>query len=111
MWPLSPITVLDKLGLQEPSSPSPSCTPSQTSALDLSLLQSSPPDGTELWHANVLLLSELHKTDGLPSPVRRYAERVTRALETTQSENVTLHKELAASQQLLRTRKNRKSGK
>jgi hypothetical protein len=53
---------------------------------------------------------DLYKMDGLPSPVRRYAERVTRALKPTQSENVTLHKELAASQQLLRTRKNRKSG-
>ena len=53
LWPLSPITVLDKL--PTPPTPRPPLqTPSQSSSLDLSLLYSSPPEGTELREANIV---------------------------------------------------------
>ncbi|KYG44865.1 hypothetical protein M433DRAFT_155121, partial [Acidomyces richmondensis BFW] len=54
--------------------------------LDLSLLASSPPDGTELREANALLHSELDKEQPLLSPAKRYTKRITRTLETAQSE-------------------------
>jgi len=79
--------------------------------LDLSLLQSSPPDGTELREANALWHSELDKEQPLLSPVKRYAKRMTRALETCQSENALLRKRLADAESLLQARKQRKKGK
>lgn len=56
------------------------------SSLGLSLLNSSPPGGTELRQANALLNSELSKVLGLASPVRRYTQHLTQAVESTQSQ-------------------------
>lgn len=47
----------------------------------------------------------------LSSTTKRCIERMTRALEMAQSENVTLCKELRAQEELLRTRQNRQKGK
>ena len=109
--PLSPITILDKL----PTTPTPQPlllqTPAQCSSLDLSLLHSSPPEGTELRQANALFNAQICDVDGVPSPAKRYAERMTRALETTQSELITIRKELTEQRELLQTRKKRKKGK
>ena len=111
LWPLSPIAVLEKL---------PSAKASQTSephnaipllGLDLSLLQSDPPDGTELREANALFISEMQKAGDLPSPVKRYAARLTQAFEATCSKNTTLRKENTEQRQLLKTRKHRVKGK
>ncbi len=109
--PLSPITVLNKLAKAPTPQPLPPCTPACSSSLDLSFLHSSPPEGTELREANVLFNSQICGVNSVPSPAKRYAERMTRALETTQSENVTLRKRIAEQDQLLRTRKARKKGK
>ena len=79
--------------------------------LDLSLLQSSPPDGTELREANALLHSELDKEQPLLSPAKRYTKRMTRALETAQSEVAILRKRLADAESLLQARKQYKKGK
>ena len=109
--PLSPIHVLEKLKIAPaPQSLLPS-TPGQSSSLDLSLLHSSPPEGTELREANAIFNSQIRDVAGVPSPAKRYAERMTRALETTQSTLVTIQKELAEQRELLQTRKARKTGK
>jgi hypothetical protein len=109
--PLSPIHVLEKLKLEPASQASNPYTPGQSSSLDLSLLHSSPPEGTELRKANAVFNSQLCEAESVPSPAKRYAERMTRALETTQSELVTIRKELAEQRELLQTRKKRKTGK
>lgn len=83
-------------------------TPGQSPGLELSLLHSSPPDGTELREANAPFNSQKCGVNGVPSLAKRYAERMTRALETTQSELVTLCKDLTAQTELLRTRNARK---
>ena len=110
LWPLSPIQVLDKLP-QTPQAPPPQPQEQALHPLDLSLLQSSPPDGTELREANALLHSELDKEQPLLSPAKRYTKRMTHALETAQSENVLLRKRLADAESLLQARKQRKKGK
>jgi len=110
LWPLSPIQVLEKLP-QAPQAPPPRPQEQALHPLDLSLLQSSPPDGTELREANALWHSELDKEQPLLSPVKRYAKRMTRALETCQSENALLRKRLADAESLLQARKQRKKGK
>jgi DDE superfamily endonuclease/Tc5 transposase DNA-binding domain len=109
--PLSPIIVLDKLAATPTPPPLPPQTPGQSSSLDLSLLHSSPPEGTELREANALFNSQIRDVDGVPSPAKRYAERMTRALETTQSELVTIRNELAEQRELLQCRKKRRKGK
>lgn len=109
--PLSPITILEKLPAKSSPIDSPPHTPSQQPDLDLSLLDSSPPDGTELRKANALLNSAIKSAEGLASPVKRYTERMTQALEMTQSENVTLRKQVKEQQELLDMRKGQKRGK
>ena len=81
-----------------------------TEALDLTLLDSSPPDGTELRQANTLIKSVLRESI-IQSPVRRYIERAGAAFEKTQSENVLLRRENTEQRELLRQRKERKKGK
>jgi hypothetical protein len=111
LWPLSALEVLNRLP-QMPQARS-STPPQQPSShdLDKSLLDSSPPEGTELRQANALLSKELDKGGALATPAKRYTKRMTLALETSQSENVLLRKQLADTQALLRKRKERKKGK
>ena len=79
--------------------------------LDLSLLLSDPLDGTELRQANALCNSEIQKAGNLPTPVKRYVARLTKAFEATCSKNTTLRKENTEQRELLKTRKYRKKGK
>ena len=106
----NPIEVLNKVQ-QEPQVPTSQPQEQPLHQLDLSLLESSPPDGTELRKANALLHSELDKEQPLLSPAKRYTKRMTRALETAQSENTILRKRLADAESLLQARKQRKKGK
>jgi hypothetical protein len=69
-------------------------TPSEQPGLDFSLLKSSPPDGTELRESNVLLNSVLSHVPELPSPAKRYVDRVTRMAETQNAELAILSKQL-----------------
>jgi len=108
---LSPIVVLDKHLPASAPAPSPPRTPPDPASLDLTLLDSSPPDGTELRQATALFNSELKKPGALISPAKRFGERMTRILQTTQSENAMLRRELAEAQALLRSRKRRTTGK
>jgi len=109
--PLSPITILEELSALRAYHPVPPHTPGQSSSLDLSLLHSSPPEGTELRKANIVFNAQIREAHDIPSPAKRYAERMTRALETTQSALVTIQKELTEQRELLQTRKARKTGK
>ena len=64
--PLSPIVVLEKLApKQPPNTLGPSTPPGQLD-LDLALLDSSPPDGTEMHQANSLLNSTLKTIKEVP---------------------------------------------
>ena len=107
--PLSPITVLDKLATTQTPRPLPPRTPTRRSSFDLSLLHSSPPEGTELRGAIKLFHSQIHGVVSVPLPAKRYAKRMTPALETTQSTLITIQKELGAQRQLLQTRKTRQT--
>ena len=109
--PLSPVSVLDKLPRWSGLATSPPHTPPQQINLDLSLLQSSPPDGTELRQANTLLNATIQASQDVPSPAKRYTARMSRAFELTYSDNVTLRKQLKEAEGLLNTRKIRKTGK
>ncbi|KYG41202.1 hypothetical protein M433DRAFT_159330, partial [Acidomyces richmondensis BFW] len=109
--PLSPITVIDKIASKPTPTPLDTRTTTNSDSLNLSLLNSSPLDSTELRQANSMLNSALQSANALLSPVQRYTARITRAFETTQSELATVRKELANIRELLRTRKARKTGK
>ncbi|KXL44842.1 hypothetical protein M433DRAFT_9000 [Acidomyces richmondensis BFW] len=111
LHPLSPIVVLKKLATSSTPEPKALRTPGQPISLDTSLLDSSPPTGTELREANAVLYSKLRKGSTIASPTRRYIERTTRALEAAQSELAILRKRLLDQQELLQTRKKRKTGK
>lgn len=111
LHPLSPITVLEKLVSPPGRRPSSPCTPGKTLDLDASLLHSSPPEGTELRQANTLFNAQVQRAKDISSPAKRYAERMTRALEATQSELVTVRNELAEHQKLVKNRKSQRKGK
>jgi hypothetical protein len=111
LWPLSPITVLKKLDMLPHLPTSEPHLPTQQHGLDLSLLQSDPPDGTELREANASCIAEVQNADGLASPVKRYISRLTRAFEATCSKNTALRKENTEQRELLQTRKKRNTGK
>jgi hypothetical protein len=90
-----------------PTTPPPITTPND---LDRSLLDSSPPEGTELREATSLV-NRIVRSSTLKTPVKRYIERSGSALERTTSENALLQKENAEYRELLRVRKERKKGK
>lgn len=97
--------------LSPTSAASPPHTPRHQIDLDMSLLDSSPPDGTELRQANSLLNLAINACEDLPSPVKRYTKRMSRAFETTQSDVLTLRQQLKEAEALLSIRKARKMGK
>jgi hypothetical protein len=110
IYPLSPITILSTLRMPTPTpraTPPPITTPND---LDRSLLDSSPPAGTELREATSLVNS-IVRSSNLETPVKRYIERSGTFLEKTTSENTLLRKELTEARELLRVRKERKKGK
>jgi hypothetical protein len=109
--PLSPITVLGKLSGGTTSAASPPHIPPKQLDLDTSLLDSSPPDGTELRQATSLLIATMQGCAELPSPAKRFTERLTRQFEAANSENVTLRKQVKEQAELLHARKGRKTGK
>jgi mannose-1-phosphate guanylyltransferase len=90
-----------------PTTPPPITTPND---LDRSLLDSSPPEGTELREATSLV-NTIVRSSTLETHVKRYIERSGAALEKTSSENALLRRELTEARELLRVRKERKKGK
>lgn len=105
LWPLSPISVLEKLPAQPASLASEPHHTTLPLGLDLSLLQSDPPDGTKLREANALFVSEVQKTVDLPAQVKRYAAWLTQAFELMCAKNTTLWKENTAQREILQIRK------
>ena len=87
--------------------PPPITTPND---LDRSLLDSSPPEGTELREATSLVNS-IVRSSTLETPVRRFIERSGAAFERIVSEIGILRKENSEYKELLRVRKERKKGK
>ena len=89
------------------TTPPPITTPKD---LDRSLLDSSPPEGTELREVTSLV-NRIVRSSTLETPVKRYIERSGAAFERTTSKNTLLRKENAEYRELLRVRKERKKGK
>jgi hypothetical protein len=79
--------------------------------LDASLLDSSPPDGTELRQANALLMRNINGASDLTPRTKRYTGRMARGFERLHTEMVTIVQERDAQRQLLEARKKRKKGK
>jgi hypothetical protein len=90
-----------------PTTPPPITTPND---LDRSLLDGSPPEGTELREATSLV-NRIVRSSTLETPVKRFIERSGSALERTISKNALLRKENAEYRELLRVRRERKNGK
>jgi hypothetical protein len=90
-----------------PTTPLPITTPND---LDRSLLDSSPPEGTELRQATSLV-NTIIRYSTLETPVKRYIERSGSALKRTTSENALLQKENAKYRELLRVHKEHRKGK
>jgi hypothetical protein len=90
-----------------PTTPPPIATPND---LDRSLLDSSPPEGTELREA-ISLVNTIVRSSTLETPVKRYIKRSGAAFERTVSEVALLRKENAEYRELFRVRKERKKGK
>ena len=109
--PLAPMRVLRTLQSQPTVGGEPPSTLTEQSHLDLSLLDSSPPDGTELRAANATLTATLKKATSLPSPARRYTERMAQAYETTHAELLAARRLIVEQQELLNRRKQRTKGK
>jgi hypothetical protein len=95
-----------------PTSTPPTTLPPITTPndLDRSLLDSSPPEGTELRQATSLV-NTIVRSSTLETPVKRYIERAGAAFERTTSEVALLRKENTEFRELLRIRKERKNGK
>ena len=70
LMPLAPMRVFRTLQSQPTVGGEPPTTPIEQSQLDLLLLESSLPDGTELRAANILLNLTLKTVENLPSPAR-----------------------------------------
>jgi hypothetical protein len=109
--PLTPMRVLR--GIPQPS-PEPAIRISHagdTTNLDLSLLKSSPPEPVELNRANKRFIETLRECPDVVSPVKRYAERMTRLCESQNATIAILSKEVAQQAELLRKRKKARKGK
>jgi hypothetical protein len=79
--------------------------PSSTEDLDFSVLTNSPSDGTELKHANTVFVAALASPSCPTSPIRWYAKRMTKLVESQNAELAILRKELQAYKELNQTRK------
>jgi hypothetical protein len=110
VYPISPITILSTLKMPSPSRTTTPPPIETTSDLDLTLLNSSPPTGTELRQATSLINRVVNESN-IASPAKRYISRAGAALERTHSENILLRQENAEARALLRVRKERKTGK
>lgn len=103
--------VLNQLPIPFQPQPTTPRQPTNNSQLDLSVLKSSPPDGTELRIANTVFNSALASSEPIASPTRRYAARVTQLLERQNAELIVIRKELEEQRAILNRRNNHKKGK
>jgi len=94
LMPLSPVAVLEKVPLPQQTEGIAPHTPPESRDLDTYLLNSSPPDGTELREASAVVNSAVKASQDLPSPAKRFSERMTRSFETTHAEKIALQRQL-----------------
>jgi len=111
LMPSDPMKVLQRLSIQPPTPARPTHTPPEQITLDTTLLQSSPPEGTELHQSNVIFNKALRGFTELRSPIHRYAERMTRLVEMQNATIAIQAKQLADQQQLLNKRNKHTRGK
>ena len=113
LYPLYPDVVLDKVGGVRQSTSEGERDNSRSGEVDLdtSLLDSSPPDGTELRQANAVLMYNINGASDLTPRTKRYTGRMARGFERLHTEMVTMIQERDAQRQLLEARKKRKTGK
>lgn len=113
LYPISAIEVLS--GLTRPTTLGRAVLePAEqqvTSAIETSLLVSSPPTGTELRQANIELISELQKGQVLCSPTRRYIQRMAAGFERVSTDKILLQRESNDQRELLSKRREHKTGK
>lgn len=109
--PAMPMRVLRNLPREATLIASKPRTPPETSDLDLSLLKSSPPEPVELLTANKKFTETLRDNPAVLSPVKRYADRMTRLCESQNSTIAIQAKQLAEQSQLLYKRNKRSRGK
>jgi hypothetical protein len=111
LWPATPMRVLSSLSKNSPPPAYIAPIPITTTNLDLSLLQSSPPEVTELSRSNKRFTETLRECPDVVSPVRRYAERMTRLCESQNATIALQAKQIAEQSELLRKRKKARKGK
>jgi hypothetical protein len=112
--PFSPITILsnpEMFDITPDTLYTPTTPKRDKSALETTLLASSPPDGTDIRRANEELLETVQEATNLPSPAKRYIRRLTSTLEKSNSERTLLRKENKEQRELLERRKERTKGK
>ena len=109
--PFSERRVLSQLPLPLQLQPITPQRQADTSNLDLSLLKSSPPEGTELRAANATFNSALASHEPPTTPTRRYATRVTQLLERQNAELTVIRRELQEQRAVLQRRNTHKKGK
>jgi hypothetical protein len=95
-----------------PSSTPPTTPPPITTLndLDRSLLDSSPPEDTELQQATSLV-NRIVRSSTLETPIKRYIERLGATLKRTSAEIALLQKEVNKARKLLQVYRERKNGK
>ncbi|KFY16725.1 hypothetical protein V492_01133 [Pseudogymnoascus sp. VKM F-4246] len=109
--PFSERRVLSQLLLPLQLQPTTPQRLADTSNLDLSLLKSSPPEGTELRAANATFNSALASHEPPTTPTRRYATRVTQLLERQNAELTVIRRELQEQRAVLQRRNTHRKGK
>ena len=113
LYPLYPDVVLEKVGHAREFTSVDERDNSLSGEVDLdtSLLDSSPPDGTELRQANAMLMRNINAASDLTPRTKRYTGRMARNFERLHTEMITMVQERDAQRQLLEARKRRKTGK
>lgn len=111
LWPALPMRVLRSLPRESPLPTPIHATPQQGTNLDLSLLQSSPPELVELSRSNKRFVESLREDPAVVSPVKRYAERMTRLCERQNATIAIQARQIADQSKLLQKRKKAQKGK
>jgi hypothetical protein len=95
LYPLYLGVVLDKVGGVRQSTSEGEGDNSRSGEVDLdtSLLNSSPPDSTELRQANAVLMRNINSASDLTPRTKRYTSRMARGFERLYTEMVTMIQE------------------
>ena len=86
-------------------------TPQNSSTLNLSLLDNSPPDSTELRNVNQTFNSVLQKSTDLFTLIKCYDEQITCVYEMAHNNITIMHKKLKQKNKIFNARKKRKKEK